>query len=42
MPHKNDILPHELYAREATSAPIVDVHGFERFGHMTHFGRDLR
>jgi GNAT superfamily N-acetyltransferase len=31
-----------LYAREETSAPIVDAHGFERFGHMTHFGRDMR
>jgi len=31
-----------LYARESTSAPIVEAHGFERYGPMVHFDRDLR
>ena len=28
-----------LYAREDTSAPIVDAHGFERHGHFQYFDR---
>ena len=28
-----------LYAREDTSAPIVDAHGFKRYGHLVYFER---
>ena len=31
-----------LYARDETSAPIVDAHGFERHGPMVYFTNDLR
>lgn len=30
-----------LYARDETSAPIVDAHGFERHGFMTYYEQDL-
>ncbi|MFB6262306.1 MAG: GNAT family N-acetyltransferase [Bradymonadaceae bacterium] len=31
-----------LYARRETSAPIVDAHGFDRHGPVTHYYLDLR